>query len=120
MNTTYLLSFSFEEITHLFSFTTIKYQTNIPCFVFSLGEGMNTTITNTTSSDYMDNAVDKKRKRTRPKSEVWMYFTQMHDTRDVLVYVVCHSCDKGFTSGRSTNGTSHLWRQSQVLHKQAP
>jgi len=57
------------------------------------GEGMNTTITNTTSSDYMDNAVNKKRKRTRPKSEVWMYFTQMHNTRDVLVYVVCHSCD---------------------------
>jgi len=84
------------------------------------GEGMNTTITNTTSSDYMDNAVNKKRKRTRPKSEVWMYFTQMHNTRDVLVYVVCHSCDKGFTSGRSTNGTSHLWRHHRYCANKRP
>jgi len=107
------------------------------------GEGMNTTITNTTSSDYMDNAVDKKRKRrtqcrrlpalcgvwgridkkrkrTRPKSKVWMYFTQMHDTRDVLVYVVCHSCDRGFTSGRSTNGTSHLWRHHRYCANKRP
>jgi hypothetical protein len=112
LNITSLLSSFFEEIT-----TTIKYRTNILCFVFSLGEGVNTTITNTTSSDYMDNVVDGKRKRTGSasgcKSEVWMHFTKIYNIDHGLVYVVCHSCDRGYTSGRSTNGTSHLWRHNR-------
>lgn len=87
-----------------------------PCFVFQLGEGMNTDTT-TSSSDYMDTPVDRKRKRTGAasghKSEVWVHFTKIYDTDYGLVYVVCHSCDRGYTSGRSKNGTSHLRRHHE-------
>ncbi|XP_066338780.1 uncharacterized protein [Miscanthus floridulus] len=87
-----------------------------PCSVFTLDEGTNTE-TATSSSDYMDTPVDRKRKRTGAassrKSEVWMHFTKIHDTDCAVVYVVCHSCDRGYGSGRSTNGTSHLWRHNK-------
>ncbi|CAD6255794.1 unnamed protein product [Miscanthus lutarioriparius] len=96
--------------------TTPSDYMDTPCSVFTLGEGTNTE-TATSSSDYMDTPIDRKRKRTGAascrKSEVWMHFTKIHDTDCAVVYVVCHSCDRGYGSGRSTNGTSHLWRHNK-------
>jgi hypothetical protein len=94
-----------------------------PCSVFPLGEGVNTDTT-TSSSDYMDTPVDRKRKRTSAasghKSEVWMHFTKIYDKDRGVVYVVCHTCDRGYGSGRSTNGTSHLWRHSKSCTSKRP
>jgi hypothetical protein len=96
--------------------TTPSNYMDTPCSVFSLGEGVSTDTT-TPSSDSMDTVVDRKRKRTgaasRHKSEVWMHFTKIYNTDRGVLYVVCHSCDRGYGSGRSTNGTSHLWRHNK-------
>lgn len=89
---------------------------NIPFILFPSGEGVNTDTT-AFSSDYKDTPVDRKRKRTGAasghKSEVWTHFTKIYNTDYVVVYVVCHTCDRGYTSGRSKNGTSHLRRHHE-------
>jgi hypothetical protein len=96
--------------------TTPSDYMDTPCSVFPLGEGVSTDTT-TPISDYMDTPVDRKRKRTgaasRHKSDVWTHFTKICSTDRGVLYVVCHSCDRGYGSGRSTNGTSHLWRHNK-------
>lgn len=77
----------------------------------------------TLSTDYKHSGGDRKRKRTadsKRTSEVWMYFTEIRTADHDVVYAVCHHCDRAYSSGRSTNGTSHLRRHKKSCTSKLP
>lgn len=94
-----------------------------PCSVFPLGEGVSSDTT-TPSCDSMDTPIDRKRKRTGAasghESKVWLDFTKIYNTDYGMVYVVCHTCDRGYTSGHSKNGTNHLRRHTKSCASKHP